>query len=169
MNWLLLQSLLLPVIWIQALYAALHYAFVAGKISTKRPFKMWILRFAFGLELIPMYVCALLTDPLPLAAFTVLTWIHLIIHSAQAFQVVVLNQDPDLHIPIPFWGEVPARMYVFFDAAIHTSNMYRLSLLSHYYVIGSAVAFAISFIVAVNDDDIRRDNVESECPHVKAN
>lgn len=168
MDWLLLQLFLLPLLWLESLYVPLHLGFVFNVVPLGRPFKMSLLKWAFGLELIPIYVCALFFDPLPLPGFKYIMWIHLLIHSIQAGQVILQSQCPELHVPVPFWVLLVGRMYVgLIDSFMHVSNVYRLGIHAHYYVLGSAGVFALSMFNGMNYEWTLRENEGKEVGYRK--
>lgn len=126
---------------IEGFFTPFHWGFVVNCVKLSWPYKRAWLLCAFAMELIPIVGIHFITPPLKIPfhePFGLPVWeysgyLHLVIHVSHAAYVLAFQDPPELYAQNPFSANWPGRIYVFFDAAVHTAICIRLILITNPY------------------------------------
>jgi hypothetical protein len=142
----------------EGFYTPFHWFFVSSHVKLGRPYKVNWLVTAFAMELPPLlgvnffapHIKIPFEEPFGLPIFAYSTYLHLAIHIAHALYVMVMRDPPELYAPNPFYVNWPGRIYVFYDATVHTTVALRFIYICHPYVSIIAGVVMLSALMEVS-------------------
>lgn len=155
-----LHLITLPLLFIEGFFVPAHLGFLNDSIPLTLPYKKKILKMLFILELIPMLLIWILSEPLDLPGFTWMAVIHNIVHVTHAIIVVATNPPKLYQKPGNLAEGIIGRLYVVYDGAMHVSIAWRLGLVSHIYELVFVGAFWLCALYSVSHEYFLEEPIE---------